>query len=265
MTKVRMTYITGMILTLLSSCGGKTAVRPSEKEKLLSSFSGYEEYESNYRAVVSQNAPRFHFQIRAMTCANFDSLRYLPSTIYILKHESGDSIVIKTSDNPLLSHEQFQDFYYLNKNKLRADTLVDSGFLDQFYIDPTEGPGQIEIGEIAEFPFVFLDVNFNGYPSLLIRRNLGDGLYKFDVYGITEKGYNKVDFPPFNLLKNHRNNWFHGGATEIDYDSNTITVYLLEPGSCSDYGTTIKQIYTLNRQTDRFDLTQIKGKYDFTY
>ncbi|MDE6696394.1 MAG: hypothetical protein K2K25_05900 [Muribaculaceae bacterium] len=256
-----------LILTLFSSCNRNSiADAPLTKEaKFFNSFQNFPEYASKYRVGLKTDSVMFNFQIRAMMTARFDSTHFSASTIYVLKHTSGDSIVIKTPEMPLLTHEQFSSFFHTNKESLKADTLINPDFVNKFYIHPT---GKIDIEQIQYLPFAFMDVNFNGYPALLIRKPLGsykNDYYKFDVYGISKSGFKKVSFEPYNMIKNRTDEWCYGGSTEFDYDKKTITIHSLEPESCCDYGTLITQIYILNTSTDKFDTKTFIQKYDFDH
>lgn len=260
-------YAFAAIVSLLYSCantdcGHVVHDAGKNEDRLFTSFSRFKEYESKYRIGLRSDSVLYHFRIKALTTANFDSVSYLPNTIYILTHESGDSIVIESSDMPLLNHEQFASFYHANENHLSADTLIDSAFLNQFCVVPKD---KIDIERISHLPFLFIDVNFDGYPALLVRHSLGNDLYKYQVYGISKSGFNEVNLPPYNALKSRINQWCYGGATEFDYTKKTITVHQLASGSCSDYGTQITQIYTLNPTTEKFELQQLEHRYDCNY
>lgn len=217
---------------------------------------------SHYRIGAKSDTTLFNFNLRAVTTGYFDSIKYLTETIYILKHVSGDSLVIRTDDYPLISKNDFSKFYNDNKIKGSADTIVNFNFFDNFYIHPS---GIIDFEKLDRYPFLFLDVNFNGYPALLERKTIGgSSFYKFQVYSITKDGFNKVDSEPYNMLKNRTNVWCFGGGTEIDYNNKAIIVHLLAPGSSSDFGTLINLTYKLNPQKELFDITQKESKYDLT-
>lgn len=231
-----------------------------EPNPFFAEFSKYRGYGAKFRAGAEIDTLNFH--IKALTTAFFDSTRYTPQTTYIIKHQvSGDSLVINTNDAPLLSHLEFSEFYRNNKDKNKADTILSPSFFEKFCIEST---GKVNVESFQHLPFVFMDVSFKGYPALLVRQNVDDRyLCRYRVYGIRKDGFHLVDFEPYLSIKNSVNSWCSGGSTEFDYDKKTITVRSLSPDSCSDYGTFIIQIYTLNPDTDRFVLNQIENEYDF--
>lgn len=267
MTKTIHWSFIAFMLALLSSCHGNPIAETSltEEAKFFKSFENFPEYASKYRVGLKIDSVMFNFQIKAMMAARFDSIHFSSSTIYVLKHTSGDSIVIKTPDVPLLTHEQFSSFYQANKDSLSADTLISPDFVNKFFIHPS---GKIYIEQIENLPFAFMDVNFNGYPALLVRKPLDsykNDYYKFDVYGISKSGFKEVNFEPYNMIKNRTDEWCYGGSTEFDYEKKTITIHSLGPESCSDYGTVITQIYILNTSTEKFDTKTFRQKYDFDH
>lgn len=233
----------------------------SEKDIFFSHFSNFEQSSSNFRVGAEIDSLIYHFKIKAMTTAYFDDAKYTPNTIYILKHQSGDSLVIKTNDAPLISHEEFKTFYDFNKSNLSSDTILDSSVFDKFFLIDHEEIVNVESFE--NLPFLFLDVNFNGYPALLVRKDVGQHFYYYDIYGINSDGFSKVNFEPYVSIKSRVNPWCYGGSTEFDYKNKTIKVFGLANESCSDYGTEIIDIYKLNETSQKFVKSQITRKYDF--
>jgi hypothetical protein len=249
-------------LTTLFSCIGeqKTVVQEKRNDEFFSSFEGEDGFSARYRVGAESDSSRFNFTIKAITTAWFDSIRYDTKTVYILKHSCGDSIVIHTKDKPLLSHSEFARYYYANKAYARADTILRYDIISHFYIEPK---GVVAIDSIDTYPFMFMDVNFSGNPALLVRDYGYQGYYSYTVYKISAAGFKEIHDAPFNKIENRANSWCLGGSTVFDYKNKTISTHMLAPGSCSDYGTSITQVFTLNPSTDRFDMKQIENKYDF--
>lgn len=233
-----------------------------KREQFFASFGEFNGSHAKFRVGLCPDSAFHHVYVRALTTAHFDSIHFNPSTIFILEHEAGDSIVVESSEYSLLSHEQFANFYYANKDREKADTLVDASYLDRFYIVPED---KIDVEQISDLPFLFMDVGFKGYPALLVRHTIGDYFYRFKVYGITESGFKEVSLAPYNAIKSRTNQWCFGGATEFNYNNKTITVSSLAPGSCSDYGTQIIDVYKLNEKTEKFDIQRQKINYNHCY
>lgn len=252
-----------VIMFIFVSCGDikmkQQEIKTQRKESFFSSFRDYKLHSSKFRVGAETGSVKYHFSIKALTTAFFDEERYSAETIYILKHTSGDSIIIKTDDVPLLSHKEFQNFYY--NHKYRADTIVDPEVFNKFFL--TDHGDKIDVESFQGLPFLFLDVNFNGYPALLVRYDKGRNYYYYKVYGITSEGFNEVTFEPFTSIKSRTNQWCYGGSTEFDYKNKTIKVCNLTNESCSDHGTQIIDNYKLNPATDRFEKEQRVKKYEF--
>lgn len=231
----------------------------SETDKFFSDFSNYDRsISAHYRVGAETDTNMCGFHIKAITTAFFDSMRYSPTSVYILKHVSGKSLVINTDDVPLLWHFDFADFYENNKSKSRADTIISPRFFDKFYVAESD---TVKVESFQWLPFVFMDVNFDGSPELLVRK--GADLYRYDAYDIKEDGIKMLDFEPYLSIKSRCHSWSYGGSTQFDFKNKTITVFSLSPQSCSDYGSSIKEVYTYNPSTGTFDYGKFVNKYDF--
>lgn len=231
------------------------------EDPVFSSFANFDNHSAKFRVGAQMDTFMYHFQIKAMTIAYFDDTRYNPQSIYILKHQSNDSLVITTEDTPLITYETFKNFYTNHIDEMRADTIIDPRVFDRFFM-----MGHSDIVDVESFqnlPFLFLDVNFNGYPALLVRKDVGQEFYYYTVYGITPKGFQKVNYDPYLSIKSRTNFWCFGGSTQFDFSAKTIKVFNLASGSCSDYGTQIIDIYKLNPTTEKFEKKQILEKYDY--
>jgi hypothetical protein len=256
-------FVVGLLFLGLSSCISGHNKNEKRDDAFFAPFEQLDGYNAKYRVGSETDSMRFHVTIKAMMTAFFDSIRYNSKTVYIIKHECGDSIVVSTDSEPLLSHSEFAEFYEANKTYHHADTVIRYDMISKFYIEPR---GIVDIESIDNYPFMFMDVNFNGYPALLVRKLIDSmgyhSYYRYKVYGISPKGFIAVNYAPFNKIENRVNEWCYGGSTEFNYFSKTITTHNLAPGSCSDHGTSIKKIYTLNPATGGFDVKQIDTKYD---
>lgn len=249
-----------LLCFVCSSCGIGKEDEITKEDIFFSSFSNFNHCAAKFRVGAETDTFLHHFKIKAATIAHFDDSRYEPRSVYILKHKSNDSLVIKTDDAPLLSHEEFKDFYARNKVAGCADTIVDSHVFDQFFL--IEHDEVVNVESFEHLPFLFLDVSFNDYPSLLVREDVGHGFYFYKVYAITPGGFHKISFEPYSSIKSRTNSWCLDGSTEFDYKNKTITVFNLFTGSCSDHGTLITDIYKLNPKTEKFDKKQIVNNYD---
>lgn len=257
--KNSISFLLGLIIIYgaISACSDQ---KETPEDPLFASFSGHREHDARYRVALKTDTPFYHFEIRAITTATFDDSRYTPSTFYIFKHEKGDSIVIRSSDMPLFDKEQFEVFYNTHREQQKADTIINADFLNQFYLKPSEKFG---VEKIEKYPFVFMDVNFDGYPELLVRESDDYGGYcRFRIYGITAKEFKLLAQPPFNAFKNAFRPYTGGGDTELDYVQKTIKVWEMEPSSCPCHGTIIEQTYTLDSQSGEFDCYQTEHRYD---
>ena len=269
MSKLPMYYhilkviVLSIVFVVASSCntekdrmGGSV-----QEDPIFASFSDFGNYSAKFRVGAQMDTILYNFQIKAMTIAQFDDITYCPRSIYILKHQSNDSLVIKTEDVPLISHETFKEFYARHKVAMRADTIIDSHVFDRFFM--IEHSDIVNVESFQHLPFLFLDVNFNGYPALLVRNDIGQNFYYYTVYNITPNGFHKVTFDPYLSIKSRTNSWCFGGSTEFDFSAKTIRVFNLSKGSCSDYGTQITDVYKLNSAIEKFEKRQIVEKYDF--
>ena len=72
-----------------------------------------------------------------------------------------------------------------------------------------------------------------------------------------------MDDEPFTSLKNRNSEWVFGGASKIDYDNKTISTSAITPGSCSDYGATVSNTYTLDPATGQLTRHRVEHPYDF--
>lgn len=246
------------IMFIASACSRQTENQEkSNKNPFFNEFSSYGGYNAKYRVGFSTDTIFNGLVIRAITTAYFDSCRYTPQSTYIIKHTSGDLLVLNTTDAPLLSHSEFSDFYKSNMVKNGADTIIGSSFIENFCI---KNDGRVEVESFQHLPFVFMDVNFDGKRELLIREKLE--MYYYTVYEIGRNGLKKMETNPYKQIKNRTNQWCYGGSTEFDYDEKSITIHALSSESCSDHGVSIKLTYTLNPITNSFDLKQEEYKYD---
>lgn len=181
----------------------ESQIKTNSNTNFFSSFSGFDVDSAKFK--VGAETDTFHFKIKAITAAYLHKNTFFLRTIYILKHHSNDSIVIEASDLPLISHENFSRFYSDNKSKPYADTIVDPQIFDKFFL--VKHDDIVNVESFQHLPFLFLDVNFNGYPALLVRENIGQDFYYYNVYGITDKGFSKVNFDPFLSIKSRINSW----------------------------------------------------------
>ena len=250
-----------------SSCINRESQNSTDRfireDDLFKSFADFDNYSAKFRVGAKMDTVMYHFTIKAITTAHFDDTKYIPKSVYTLKHRCNDSLVIITDEVPLISHESFKEFYTKHKDAMHADTLIDSNVFDKFFW--TAHNDIVDVESFQNLPFLFLDVNFNGYPALLIRKDAGQNFYYYKVYGITPEGFNEVNFEPYISIKSRTNTWCYGGSTQFDYNNRTITVFNLSNESCSDYGTQIIDIYKLNPQTEKFEKEQFIEKYDFNY
>lgn len=231
-------------------------------DAFFSSFPNYECKTANFRVGASSDSARYNVTIKAMTIAHFGDSIYKPLTIYVLKHTANDSIVIKTEDTPLISHNELKDFYSRNRQHktLHQDTLVNPDVFDKFFF--INHPDTVNVESIKHLPFLFLDVNFDGHPALLVRKDKGNNYYYYKTYGITESGFRQVDFEPYQSIKSRIGEYTYGGSTEFDYKNRTITVFNLSEGSCSCHGILIKDVYKLNPTTKKFEKRRFEQPYE---
>lgn len=140
----------------------------------------------------------------------------------------------------------------------RRDTIV---ALDYVCDLRDHGPA-FNIWELRDKPFVFLDVNFDNHPALLIKRSSEDTACQyFNVYGFTETKREKVDFAPFNEFKTQINSWTEGYGTNIDYKKKEIIVPSADKDCCACHGTWIFDHYVLDEKTQTFVHQREKRKY----
>lgn len=262
-TLIMMLFVcaTSSCVSTVKESASETEVPAPKTDPFFSSFSEFNKSSANFRVGAETDTPISHIKIKAMTTAKFDDAIYTPYTIYILKHQSGDSIVVETGDVPLISCDEFKKFYENNKENVSADTIIDSNVFESFFL--TNHEDVINVESFDHLPFLFLDVNFNGHPALLVRDNVGQEFYYYKVYGINNTGFHQVKYEPFLSIKSRTNTWCYGGSTEFDYKHKTITVHNLSRQSCSDYGMQITDVYKLNAATAKFNKTRITRNYEF--
>ena len=262
-----------IIICLFTQCVEKeTNQETAEQETFFSDFLAYGDINKRFR--VGAELDTLNVRIKAFTTATFDSVRYCPQTLYVITYQSEDSLVRDTGDGakktivvdagggaPLLSYAKFVKFYNDNKELGRADTIVSPSVLEKFFIKKKDRK-KVDVESFMELPFVFMDVSFKGYPSLLVREGGYRDIQYYKTYGISKTGFKLVKFEPYNSIKSRAGTWMFGGSTEFDYDKNSITVHTIAEGSCSDFGVFIETIYTLDPKTDRFVKKVVRHPYD---
>ncbi|MDE6194621.1 MAG: hypothetical protein K2M83_11650 [Muribaculaceae bacterium] len=174
---LRIAYILTVSIFFIVSCTNKKDKNSINEISIdptfFSSFSDFNHYAAKFRVGAEMDTTLYHFRIKAITIANFDDKLYRPQSVYILTHQSSDAIVIKTEDTPLISYEEFKRFYNRHKEEMRADTIINSQVFDKFF--KIEHNDIVDVESFDHLPFLFLDVNFNGYPALLVRNRYDEG------------------------------------------------------------------------------------------
>ena len=230
------------IMLLITSC----FYNKQDEYTIPQGFEEFTDCKAHYRVFASLPDTVYNIMIKALMTAYFDTVnnRLLPTTTYIIKHSSGDSIKIVTNDK-LIDLEDFRSFVNSHTQRYN-DTII--SLVKDYEIKP-QGH-EYNLSNLVD-PFCFLDVSFKGYPSLLVRRIDGPCSY-YSVYGIMSDNMRKVSSPPYNQFKTATSNWLLGYGTNIDYNKKEIIVPSLGPGSCSDFGVFIYDCYALNNKTDSF-------------
>lgn len=226
---------------------------------------GFEDFESvysnaEYRVFATYPDSIYGFDIKALMIAYIDTInKKLDSrTTFILKHRSGWSKSIETKKYSLLDLNDFRAFV---NGSAKKDTII-----TLLYDCNILAKKSFNISEISGRPFVFMDVSFKGYPSLLIEsKRYQDEIYKdfrfYDVYGFASGKVSFVNFAPYNSFKTATHEWMLGSGTNIDYVKKEIIVPSLKDGSCSDCGEFIYDHYILDESSHKFTHFQSSSKY----
>lgn len=201
------------------------------------------------------------FKIRALMVAYIDTAenQLEPTTVFILRHRSGATFKVDTKRYPLLDVEDFRNFVNNNKRKYN-DTIVTLRY--NCAIDNKRE--ELNLNEIDGMPFVFLDVSFKNYPSLLIwSGSETNHCSYYDVYGFTQNEIHKVNFMPYTEFKTQTNEYMLGYGTNINYKKKEIIIPSLEVGSCACHGSIINDHYVLSLSQDKFVHHRTFNKYEF--
>lgn len=227
---------------------------------------GFEDFESvypnaKYKVFATYPDSIYDFDIKALMIAYIDTInkKLDPTTTFILKHRSGWEKTIETKEYSLMNFEDFRNF--VNKS-IERDTIITLSYNCHI---PTQN--WVNISEISGKPFVFMDVSFKGYPSLLIEsKRFQDNCFKdykhYDVYGFVSGTVKRVNYEPYTSFKTATAEWMLGYGTNLDYTKKEIIVPSLKEGSCSDYGEFIYDHYILDESSQRFTHTQSSSSYD---
>lgn len=222
-------------------------------------FRGTRLANANYRVFATYADEVYHFQISAMMTAYIDNenKRLDATTVFVIKHASGKTFRVGTKLHPLMEYEAFRNFVNSHPGQ-RRDTIV---ALDYVCDLRDHGPA-FNIWELRDKPFVFLDVNFDNHPALLIKQSSeSTACQYFNVYGFTKTKIEKVDFAPFNEFKTQINSWTEGYGTNIDYKKKEIIVPSADKDCCACHGTWIFDHYVLDEKTQTFVHHREKRKY----
>ena len=252
------------ILFVLSSCVERDNNNVERDEYALPV--GYEMFQDEeisrcrYRVFAAYPDSVNGFEIKALMVAYIDTLKNQldPTTVFILKHRGGETLRVETKRQPLLNVNEFRDFVNNNMETCN-DTIVTS----RYNCSIKDKKEAFNLNKIDGMPFIFLDVSFKNYPSLLIRRGgEGDNCAYYDVYGLNQNEIHKVDFKPYTEFKTQTSEWMIGYGTNIDYKKKEITVPSLAPGACACHGTIIYDHYKLDSSQEKFVHHRSSKKYE---
>ena len=195
------------------------------------------------------------FKIRALMVSWIMDSWLRSTTTFKLTHRSGKVFTVEDR----LSMISYQDFYafYESHHEVHNDTIV------AFCYDPVVlKRDEFNLADYQDLPFFFLDVTFDGRKALLIRNGAQEFRNHYRVFSLGET-VKEVRYEPYNHFWTAVNNWMGGTGTTIDYKNKSITVPSLSRDSCSDHGTFIYDVYTLNPERTRFVHTVRKQTYDW--
>lgn len=220
------------------------------------SFSGSSQASCHYRVWSEMADSVCGFKVRALMTAWIVNTGLRSTTTFSLTHQSCKIFTIDTYEHPLISYEDFNR-YYENNHKVHNDTIV------SFNYNPVVTEQRtFDMANYGDMPFFFLDVTFDGVEELLIRDGVREFCNRYRVFNIGDK-VEELRHKPYNYFVTAANNWMGGIGTTVDYQKRSITISSLDEGSCSDHGTFIKDIYTLDANGAQFTHTRKLIPYDW--
>lgn len=237
-----------IIFTIITSCvnSGDSAKPKRETPEEFEFFQDCSSYSACFRVFAKSDESLYDYKPYALMIGWMDTARcyFSPITAYRLKHKSGKYVSVENTDDRLLSYWEFRDFVHYSLTSYK-DTVVN---LD-IDLRPFKEKGRINFAG-TYYPFLFLDVTFDGRPELLVRKNSSSVDSYYNVYELTDLGPRKLNQEPYIAFKTTVSSWMLGSGTVIDYDKKQIVQTKLKEGSCACHGTFVYVTYTYDEKTE---------------
>jgi hypothetical protein len=108
---------------------------------------------------------------------------------------------------------------------------------------------KLDFADLGLRTFFLLDVDFDGRPELVVRRSS-----EFNIYRLgPDNQASLLTEPPYNGFYMSMCSWMQGASSGTTYDpaKRQVIVHRLKPGSCSEFGAVIHDVYTWDKKGRR--------------